>query len=98
MFHILQKKKDMQILTKADLDTLVVRHRMPLIMQLLHIGSSESPGKPSNGMILLFTKILESSLTIPLSDTLQMLLHHIRLMLGQLNPKVWWALADIIII
>lgn len=63
-------------------------HKIPPIMQFLPIGTDESPARCLKGMIALSTKFLESGLTSLLSDTLQILLHHVGLTSGQLNLTV----------
>lgn len=91
-------EREKQTFAQAYLDALVVRHRISLIMQLPSIDPSESPAGPFKGIIALCTKFVESRLTLPLSDTLQMLIHQMDLALGQLNPNIWQAILCSIIV
>lgn len=64
-------------MSQANLDALMVRHRISPIMQVFPISLGVSPARPPTGMIELSSKFLESGLMLPLSDTLQRLIHQI---------------------
>lgn len=77
-----------QKLTEVDLSELSLKHKIPPFVSLVSIGPGKSATRPPKGMIDLYTKHLESGLTLLFPDIIQVFLHYFGVTLGQLNPNI----------